>query len=266
MSMTTSSNDDALLDALGDLAQEQDAAGDRWRALTDGAVDDSALEALREEDPLAFEAHRPISAAREDAIAATLLGHMVEAKPEPPAAPVISLDAARRRRRGWVAAAGTLLAAAAAVLLFMRPGVVPTPGASLPAYELTLLGSQKAVRSDPGEPAGVVKLHPTSTLDLQLRPATQVDTPVALRAWLDRAGKLSAWTPPSKAGAGGTFRVQGRVDDLLAGVAPGVIDLILVVGPAETLTALGDTPGADWLANPPDGVRVVRRQVEVLPR
>ncbi len=161
--------------------------------------------------------------------------------PSAPVSKVVSLGAKRdamRRRLVRVASplAAMLTAAAALWALVLRPAGRPE-FAALPSYELVARGGLKQTRGagDPAD-AGPLRLSVGSELDLTLRPATRVEGPLGLRAFVLQGGEVRPWPAPVEIAPTGALRVHGPADQLLAGLK-GPVELRLVVGRVE---ALGD--------------------------
>lgn len=176
----------------------------------------------------------------ERAVAALTEGAEPTKAPTPPsAAPaeVVSLDARRRLLRIVTPLTGVLMAAAALWVLVVRPPDQTTQNdlAPLPSYEITARGGLKSTRGvDDVKPKGVLRLAPGSELDLALRPATKVEGPLALRAFVAQGGEVRPLTVPVEAAPTGALRVRGPVNELFAGLK-GQVELRFVIGRAEAL-------------------------------
>ncbi|HEU4404202.1 MAG TPA: hypothetical protein VFS43_02765 [Polyangiaceae bacterium] len=188
-----------------------------------------------------------------------------EASPPAPAAEIVSLDARRRLRRIVSPLTGVLLAAAALWVLVLRPPERPDV-APLPSYEIVARGGLKQTRgaNDAPSPPGAMRLSPSSELDLALRPATKVEGPLALRAFVAQGDKVRPLSVPVEIAPTGALRVHGAAGELLAGVK-GPAELRLVVGREgalgegdelrkKALSAEGSGPG--W--------RTLRYEVELV--
>jgi hypothetical protein len=177
----------------------------------------------------------------ERAVAALAETSAEPAAPTPPAAApaeVVSLDARRRLLRIVTPLTGVLMAAAALWVLVVRPPDQATQNdlAPLPSYEITARGGLKSTRgADDAKPkGGVLRLAPGSELDLALRPATKVEGPLALRAFVAQGGEVRPLTVPVEAAPTGALRVRGPVNELFAGLK-GQVELRFVIGRAEAL-------------------------------
>lgn len=263
-------NDDDLLKALGEVARERAADAmrpDAWSRLAQGelaAHELSDLETRAATDPpleLSLRAYRPLSGeVRErivDALSASLSSFQeapsalptpataaepaerASATPPAPVSKVVSLDARRRLLRA--ASPVAVILSAAAVLLFVlrspeRPDVASFADLSpLPAYDLSVRGGLKQTRGlEEPTPQRLLRLAPSSELDLTLRPATRVEGPLALRTFFVQQGKVQPWAAPVEIAPTGALRVHGAAGKLLPGLE-GVVELRLVVGRAEVL-------------------------------
>ncbi|WP_437562217.1 hypothetical protein [Sorangium sp. So ce542] len=217
--------------------------------------------------PLAEAAGGPRSAARSQAA---------------PAARVIPLAAAPGRRR-WIAAAA-VLAAAAAWVLIARPGpgrheggATGGPGAlalldapaPVPDYAVSIAGGEAGQRSANGDPAapGTARLGPGSRLEIALRPATRVDGPVAVRAFLLAGDKALPWDVRPEVSAQGAARIAGDTEALFRGVPEGEWEIAIAIGRPEALpdrpAELADGPPGE--GEKPNAFRVLRLKVRLLP-
>ena len=216
--------DDEILKAAGEIERGRDLLADpRWLALTEGTLgeaDRAELEALAsrsEEGRRALEAHRPLDAAEQAEMVERILGA------SPVIAPVITLRP-RSKARAALIALGSL--AAAAALFFTLPA--RDPGA-IPAYEVAMAGEQAQRGPAPSEGAPRV-FGPGSDIELVLRPAVAEKGPIAARGFLLRDGRVQAWAPPIEVSSDGSVRIAGPYEAVFRGVAPGDVELVLVVG------------------------------------
>ncbi|WP_437580116.1 hypothetical protein [Sorangium sp. So ce887] len=199
-----------------------------------------------------------------------------------PAGRVVPLAATPGRAR-WLAAAA-LLAAAAAWLLVARPstedpgrhpgGATGEPGAlalaSVPAYTLSVAGGEVGQRSASGDAGApeTVRLGPGSRLEIALRPATRVEGPVAVRAFLIAGDRALPWDVRAEVSAQGAARIAGDTETLFHGVPEGEWEIAIAIGRLE---ALPDRPVE--LAGEPRSegeksniFRMLRLKVRLLPR
>jgi len=241
--------DEELLQRLGDLARDEDAADPldaRWDRL---AADDlsaeerAELERLAEESEVAEAALGAFSPLDDE-----LLDRIAERVVEERGARVIPFR--KRSLVRWGAVAVPLLAAAAVALLVVLPsGVAP-----LPDYGIEVGGGDRAVRSGGPVPGGTPRLSPTSHFDLVLRPSTAVVGPVEVAGWLLVAGGPTPLPLHGHLSEGGAARLGGGAVELF-GAAPGEREIIIVVarpglGPDEaalsSLLRSGTTRGEGW--------------------
>ena len=275
-------NDDDLLRSVVNAARAERAARDpAHERLTSGeATSDElrGLEARAAQDADAARAlalHRPLDGAAHDRIASAILGARDASLPVRPSPPLVASVAAKKSR---VAARPSKqngnvrrlfyvlppLAAAAALLLFLQS----RGGPALPAYELTLRPASDVRLSPAPLPSGgePVRLHPSSTLDLVLRPAELVSGPVAVRAVLVRDGQVTAWNPTTESAPGGAVRIRARVDTMFP-EPTGSWDIVLAVArpaalpsPEQLARHVTSTGGAE----PARDVRYLRTKVAIV--
>ena len=218
--------DDEILKVAGEIERGRDVLVDpRWQALAEGTLgeaDRAELEALAsrsEEARRALEAHRPLDAAEQ----AEIVERLLAASPTPAIAPVIALRP-HRKVRAAIVALGSL--AAAAALFLMLPA--REPGA-IPAYEVAMAGEQ--AQRGPAPLAGAPRVFgPGSDVELVLRPAVAEKGPIAARGFLSREGRAQAWAPPIEVSSDGAVRIAGPYEAVFRGVAPGAVELVIVVG------------------------------------
>ncbi|WP_438001100.1 hypothetical protein WMF26_16365 [Sorangium sp. So ce185] len=198
-----------------------------------------------------------------------------------PAGRVIPLAAAPGRRR-WLAAAAVLAAAAAWVLVARlgpghHGGATGDPGAlalldapaPVPDYAVSIAGGEAGQRSANGDPAapGIARLGPGSRLEIALRPATRVEGPVAVRAFLIAGGKALPWDVRPEVSAQGAARIAGDTEALFRGVPEGEWEIAIAIGRPEALpdrpAELADGPPGE--GETPNAFRVLRLKVRLLP-
>lgn len=137
----------------------------------------------------------------------------------------------RRRVLAW--SIGMPLAAAAAALLVLAIWPASPSGTALPTYALEVEGGLAAMRSaassavSPGEP---VRVGRSTILGLRLRPATKVETPVMVRAFVvdpDSAVE-HVFDPVFEVSASGTVAVTATAADLHAsGQGDRIVHLVI---------------------------------------
>ena len=261
-----------LLEQLGSLARQQDILRDaRWDAYAAGALPEgerAALEALAQASPEgrdALEAFAPLGEAAHAKAASRVLALLTPtaAAAPPPVrlAPVIPLSSRRKRLATAITASSVVFAAAAGAALLLRS---PSALAPLPTYALGVEGGERLERSGGAPTAGPLRLGPGSRLTLTLRPETTVEGPLALRAALLRGDQALAWEPRAELTPGGAVRISGDREALFPAVAPGRVEVVLVVGRPEGLPT---TPKAlqelAASASPAPSLRVLRVPIEL---
>jgi hypothetical protein len=133
-------------------------------------------------------------------------------------------------------AAPLLLVAAAglvtALLLYFRMRLEPP---TVPTYEL---GSAPGgvVATDGGE----IVVRRGGRFAMAAEPMGVVQGAVAARVFLVRGDDVQAWDPPFEVDRDGSVHIEGKVDQLFAGVPPGPWEVALVVGRPETLPTARD--------------------------
>lgn len=267
--------DDALLEALGALAREQEADGvsladlEALAAADDpvSAADRAAFDALLAGDPEAAalldrlagpapvdrfaEAARAAFAAADDAEVHPTDGGEREA---PAAAPAPKPAASRAEpsgagakilpfRRRTVAVLGAVLAIAAALVVF-----VARPAPPLPGYAASITGGRQIVRGV--ESADTPTLGPDDRLNIVLTPDVPVDVPVAVVAFiLEPNGEARRWMPPAEISPQGAVRIAGtgRELGLVDGAGPPrEVMLRVFVGRADAGAPDDDTVRGPW--------------------
>ncbi|WP_044985888.1 hypothetical protein [Sorangium cellulosum] len=198
-----------------------------------------------------------------------------------PAGRVIPLAAAPGRRR-WIAAAAVLAAAAAwALVARLGPGrqggATGDPGAlalldapaPVPDYAVSIAGGEAGQRSANGDAVapGTARLGPGSRLEIALRPATRVEGPVAVRAFLIAGDKALPWDVRPEVSAQGAARIAGDTEALFRGVPEGEWEIAIAIGRPEALpdrpAELADGPPGE--GENPSAFRVLRAKVRLLP-
>ncbi|WP_437970579.1 hypothetical protein WMF04_15385 [Sorangium sp. So ce260] len=194
---------------------------------------------------------------------------------------VIPLAATSGRAR-WLAVAAAL-AAAAAWLLVARPSPegpvrllgdgTGEPGAlallSVPSYTVSVAGGEVGQRSASGDAGALeaARLGPGSKLEIALRPATRVEGPVAVRAFLIAGDKALPWDVRAEVSAQGAARIAGDTETLFRGVPEGEWEIAIAIGRPE---ALPDRPaelagGARGEGENSNTFHVLRVKVQLLP-
>ncbi len=262
-------NDDELLQALGRLARERQNEADdaRWRALTHGELSAEEEAALRREAAESRQARRQLDAfeplgAEARARIASRLREELRAPEEPATHPSPGAGGTRLpwrlSGRWWV---GSLAAAAAFCAVMLWPAAELPP---MPAYALSVEGALASSRAGDSAAAGApVRLAPGRRFALVLRPATAVEGPVAVRAFLGRDGRWTRWQIEPRIAPSGAVRVDSAVANdsspRQAGLLPagaGNWQLALAVGRRGRLpddaavaaaAAAGRSGAADWV-------------------
>ena len=249
-------NDDDLLQALGDLARDEDPAQDlRLDQLSAGTLCEDEREALRARNvPMAedvIEAFRPIDEAGKERFVDAILAQQTE-----PASTVVPLPSKRK----WLAGTGVAgaVALAAAIALF-----VSTRGpAPLPDYDLVVLGGESGVRSKPAE--GVPRLVAGSRLELRLRPATRTSGTLEVRGALKRGADVRTWSPPVHQDPDGAARIVGTREELFPGIPNGTWTVVVGIGRPDTLPTDPKTL-FEWQAHEPVGTSLHHLNVQLGP-
>jgi hypothetical protein len=83
--------------------------------------------------------------------------------------------------------------------------------------------------------ADTIVLHAGGRFQLVVQPEGAVTGAVAARGFLLRGDDVQAWDPPFTVDRDGTIRLDGPVEALFAGVAPGPWEVAVAVGRPETL-------------------------------
>jgi hypothetical protein len=201
----------------GEAAPEDDVI---WERLAKGELAPAEETRLRERaaaDPeiaRLYEAFRPLDDAAKQRIAERVAASL----PRP------------RLATAWRRAAiiAGPLAAAAVVVLALQLRHSANPSALLPEYALDVSGGDRATRSGTAPMGGPVELHRGSRLEIVLRPATAVQHPVAVRAFLVQGDQVRRWAAPMEQSADGAVRIAGEAGTLMD-VTPGSWDLVFTV-------------------------------------
>ncbi|WP_437730065.1 hypothetical protein [Sorangium sp. So ce1335] len=189
----------------------------------------------------------------------------------------------KRRAPAVLAATGALAAAAALLLVFrLAPpgsrdqGSAPTalPGAPslppVPVYAIAISGGEQALRStnrNPGaEPAPggeATSVGPESRLEITLRPATRVEGPLEVRAFLIRDGGARPWDVKVELSSQGAARIAGDRKTLFRGVPAGHLEIALAIGRPGSLPAGPEDVLRAPRLGPPPGYRLLRREIRL---
>jgi hypothetical protein len=212
----------------------------------------------------------PLSAADRSEIAAAILRGTPQAAAKAVAAEAQRRpEAARPRGRGRFWAFAILpVAAAAALVLIVRPFATHSGGGgswpALPGYDVTAESGIKDVRGAgepsgaPGTVAALQRVARDTELTVVARPATAVDGPIAVRAFVVEGGAAKEIVPRVDSAPSGAVQLRVRPGEALAGT-PGHAELRAVVGrpdaiqgisPADAAGAPSDTPARHWLTVP----------------
>ncbi|WP_437790652.1 hypothetical protein [Sorangium sp. So ce693] len=183
-------------------------------------------------------------------------------------------------RAPWRIAATALAAAAAAVLVVRLSlegdkhhprGLLDDPGAvamlPVPAYAVTLAGGEVSERSASSAAGATARLGPGSRLEITLRPATRVDGPVAVRAFLIQGDTARPWDVHADLSEQGAARIEGDTETLFSGVPEGEWEIAIAIGrPAalpDSAAGLTDARPSEKKDKP---FRILRFKVLLLPR
>lgn len=261
--------DDALLDALGALAREQEvdmaslADLEALAAADDpaSAADMAAFEALLAEDPEAaallerLAGPAPVDRFTEAALAAFAAEAGGEAdadepaiaptpEPAPRAAPAETGAKVLPFRRRTVAVVGAVLAAAAALVVYIARPAAPL----LPDYAASITGGRQIVRGV--ESADTPTLGPDDRLNIVLTPDVPVGVPVAVVAFIvEPNGEARRWMPKAEISPQGAVRIAGtgRALGLVDGAGPPrEVMLRVFVGRADADAPDNDTVTGPW--------------------
>jgi hypothetical protein len=238
----------ALLDALGKLAREEQASG-----LTLSPSMIPALSAT-DKDRIANRIIEVQLGERRYPGALAAVGstfRLVAKKPRP--SPAI-----------WKLAFGGV-AAAAAVLVLVMNGPSQDHYSALPDYGVTATGGVKTLRGGPSNGqdeetavAAVQVLGADTELKVYCRPQTAVGGALAVRAFFVHDGKSSEIRPGVRIASTGAIELSARANDVFEGV-PAHGNVRVVVGRPETVRAMnpnlaleGTPPAKDvrWLTVP----------------
>lgn len=204
---------DPLFLALGELERERERDyPSEWEDVLGGRSPADAAVAARKDvdEPEALAVYQSaFTGAIADAEVDGLVARLAAAPAsEPPPAKVVPL-----RRRGWFAAAGGILAVAAALVLWF-PSV--SPRVEVGAYDFAVLDSDVRVDRKDRPASETPRYHLDSTIDWVVRPAHAVAAAVELRVVAEGPGGARVLAPPVPRSPEGSFRLRGRLADLLA--------------------------------------------------
>ncbi|WP_437541170.1 hypothetical protein WME97_26345 [Sorangium sp. So ce367] len=184
-------------------------------------------------------------------------------------------------RAPWRTAATALAAAAAAVLVVRLSlegdrhhprGLLDDPGAvamlPVPAYAMTLAGGEVRERSASSGAGATARLGPGSRLEITLRPATRVDGPVAVRAFLIQGETARPWDVHADLSEQGAARIEGETETLFPGVPEGEWEIAIAIGRPAALpdSTAGLADARSSKAEKDNKFRVLRFNVLLLPR
>jgi hypothetical protein len=261
-------DDDQTLRALGRRARAQrEACARAWEAVTRGerGEDEVAVERLAAgdapEDVAAARAiFRPPSEAEHAALVEGLLVRAVASRVVAGSAAPVEPAANDAGRRWWAIALS--VAAAVALAWWLAPGdpASPPPGdapvvahASIPAYApLETDGGLTALRSEPAEPAAVLRYRADTALEWRVRPQVAAEGPIGARLFAFGPGSARelATADLVEVSGAGAVRVIGRFGAL--GLSPGSWTIAIVVGRPAALPSdpalVRDAPDTDaWI-------------------
>lgn len=183
-------------------------------------------------------------------------------------------------RAPWRTAATALAAAAAAVLVVRLSlegdkhhprGLLDDPGAlamlPVPAYAMTLAGGEVSERSASSGADATARLGPGSRLEITLRPATRVDGPVAVRAFLIQGETARPWDVHADLSEQGAARIEGDTETLFPGVPEGEWEIALAIGrPAALPDSAAEVRAPRPSEKKDKPFRILRFKVLLLPR
>ncbi|WP_437849792.1 hypothetical protein [Sorangium sp. So ce363] len=184
-------------------------------------------------------------------------------------------------RAPWRIAATALAAAAAAVLVVRLSlegdrhhprGLLDDPGAvamlPVPAYAMTLAGGEVRERSASSGADATARLGPGSRLEITLRPATRVDGPVAVRAFLIQGETARPWDVHADLSEQGAARIEGDTETLFPGVPEGEWEIAIAIGRPAALpdSAAGLADARPSEEEKDNKFRILRFNVLLLPR
>lgn len=183
-------------------------------------------------------------------------------------------------RAPWRTAATALAAAAAAVLVVRLSlegdkhhprGLLDDPGAlamlPVPAYAMTLAGGEVSERSASSGADATARLGPGSRLEITLRPATRVDGPVAVRAFLIQGETARPWDVHADLSEQGAARIEGDTETLFPGVPEGEWEIALAIGrPAALPDSAAEVRDPRPSEKKDKPFRILRFKVLLLPR
>ncbi|WP_437911412.1 hypothetical protein WME73_27035 [Sorangium sp. So ce302] len=184
-------------------------------------------------------------------------------------------------RAPWRIAATALAAAAAAVLVVRLSlegdrhhprGLLDDPGAvamlPVPAYAMTLAGGEVRARSASSGADATARLGPGSRLEITLRPATRVDGPVAVRAFLIQGETARPWDVHADLSEQGAARIEGDTETLFPGVPEGEWEIAIAIGRPAALpdSAAGLADARPSEEEKDNKFRILRFNVLLLPR
>jgi hypothetical protein len=135
-------------------------------------------------------------------------------------------------RRAALIAAPLAAAALVALALRLPRSAWSDPLAMVPEYSLDVAGGDQGTRSaaPARNPSAPIELHAGSSLEIVLRPATAVQHPVVVRAFLVQGASARPWDVPMERSPDGAVRIAGEAGTLLR-VPPGSWDLVFTVSP-----------------------------------
>ncbi len=176
------------------------------------------------------------------------------------ASPPIAVESARAQAvlspwRRRIALGGVGAVAAAAMMAFALRAAAP-----IPPYRVEARAGETPSRAPDAVPSTSLVLRPDNHLLLVLRPETEVEGVISVKAFLTGASGTRAFDAPFEIAETGLVRLAGRTDDLFRDVPPGGYDLVVFIGREAHLPKSAADVDAT-AASTSREVRVVRRAI-----
>jgi hypothetical protein len=213
--------EDDLLTRLGALVREEERESDpELEKLVQGTSTPEELRTLRtraEADP-ALEVRIAQLTPMDDGVRQRIVQQAIKEHLQPKAKVV---ELRPRKKVSWLAPAAVALSAAAAVLLMVRSPEV----AELPGYSLSAKGGVDVERGSTRE--GPIVLAPDSTLQLVLRPASDVEGPLHVKALVRAGSQLDELVVHPEISPSGSIRIR-ELSSALFGARTGAHELLVI--------------------------------------